>query len=552
MRVRIPRMIDDPYESDGAVYEMTTKLEEEFFLDGPVTRRVAVLDFDPVTGELHPGARFIPPARGRKLGRYDLADPCEIYSNEFNQVSVLAAVLETMAMFEEEDALGRPLTWAFEAPQLLVVPRAGEWANAFYERESHSLQFFFITPAEEGKPTVYASLSRDIVAHETAHAILDGIVPTLYNSITPQSLALHEAIADLTALLISFRSPTLRESVLARTKGRLDDSTAFSAVATEFARARDPESKADYLRNLWNQKTLDPEGGSNFVRRDEPHALSEVLTGALYSVFVRGYGSVREQKSDWSTGRTLFVAGERLKRMTLRALDYLPPGEVSFAGYGRALLAADQASHPLDQEVRDWICEEFVRRAIVSTKEELEVETNVDYEPFKEYDPQTLREQDWAAYELANRHRDFLGIPPATSFHVYPRVESTKRYYHRKGSLDPDKIHELIFKVSWDAREPSGLPAPYAPERVVRMGTTVAIDWETRKVRVRLTSDATAEQRADRDTFLRRMVDDGVLRLGDDAVGPDGKPLCAAIRAETLDGTLRVRGAARMLHITEI
>jgi hypothetical protein len=563
MRVKIPRMIDDPYAFEGAAagqlpYEMATTLEEGFFLDGPVTRRVAVLDFDPATGALIPGARYVPPARDKKLGGYQLAGAGGIYANDFNQVSVFATVLETMAMFEEADALGRPLTWAFEAPQLLVVPRAGEMANAFYERESHSLQFFFISPAEAGKPVVYASLSRDIVAHETAHAILDGIAPNLYNSITPQSLGLHEAIADLTALLISFRSRKLREAVLDRTQGKLNDSTAFSAVAQEFARARDPESKVNYLRNLFNRKTLDPNDASagaggvpNRVNRFEPHALSEVMSGALYSVFVRIYDGVRAASPDWSTGKALFVAGERLKRMALRALDYLAPGEVSFADYGRAILAADQASHPNDGEVRGWLCEEFAGRAIAGPAD-LEVKTNFEYPPLASYDLQALLEQDWSAYEFANRNREFLGIPADASFHVYPRLDTTKLYYHKKDSDEREQIRELIFKVSWDASEPSGLAPPFPPERRIRLGTTLAIDWETRQIRALLTTGVPADQRTDRDALLRRMLDGGLLRLGDQALGPDGKPLCAALRPETLDGILWVRGAARMLHITEV
>ena len=44
----------------------TTLLEgERFFLDGPVTERVAVLDFDIATGALAQGTRFIPGTKGR-------------------------------------------------------------------------------------------------------------------------------------------------------------------------------------------------------------------------------------------------------------------------------------------------------------------------------------------------------------------------------------------------------------------------------------------------------------------------------------------------------
>ena len=52
--------------------------------------------------------------------------------------------------------------------------------EAFYERESHSLQFFHFPSKSptNALTTVYTSLSHDIVSHECGHAILDGIAPT--------------------------------------------------------------------------------------------------------------------------------------------------------------------------------------------------------------------------------------------------------------------------------------------------------------------------------------------------------------------------------------
>ena len=226
-KAEVPMMVDDARfapQGRGSATEVV-RIEEDFFLDGPVSRRVAVLDFDPKTGALERGVRYMSPKKGSVLGHYDLPGPPDVYSPAFGQVSVFATVCKTIQMFEKDDVLGREIRWAFDAPQLLVVPRAGQMENAYYERDSHSLQFFFFPSNQDEKETVYTSLARDIVAHETGHAILDGIAPHLWFAITPQSRALHEAIGDLTALLVSIDSSTLRRAVLKKTNGSIKEST---------------------------------------------------------------------------------------------------------------------------------------------------------------------------------------------------------------------------------------------------------------------------------------------------------------------------------------
>jgi len=181
-------MIQDPKLSKLEGLERTTErpnLEEDFFLDGPVSRRVAILDLNPKTGGLETGLPFQAPKPGGSLGRYVLPPVGDdIYHPAAIALNVFGTVLCTMHMFEEADALGRKLVWGFDGPQLLVIPRAGERANAFYQRASRSLQFFFFPNPREAGDVVYTSLSRDIVAHETGHAILDGIAPGLYNALT--------------------------------------------------------------------------------------------------------------------------------------------------------------------------------------------------------------------------------------------------------------------------------------------------------------------------------------------------------------------------------
>jgi hypothetical protein len=145
MQVHVPVIVKDPVVTEYKDIEPTEQItvEADVFLDGPVSPRVAVLDFEPDSGALAPPARFEPPKARARRGSYDVPRPVSIGDRDVDPVatavSVFGAVHKTIGMFEEPDALGRPVDWVFDAPQLLVVPRAGQMANAYYERESHSL-----------------------------------------------------------------------------------------------------------------------------------------------------------------------------------------------------------------------------------------------------------------------------------------------------------------------------------------------------------------------------------------------------------------------------
>lgn len=593
----VPLMVKDPKvleKRDLQPIEWYRVRSEPVLLDGPVSPRVAVLDLEAGTGRLKPGTPFRRPAVPDKPGAYipraeKLADLKRLDDDDFLQVSTFGAVLKTLEMFEEEDALGRRVRWAFEGPQLLVVPRAGEWENAFYERESRSLQFFYFRPGGGAQDWIYTCQSQDIVAHETAHAVLDGIAPDLYHALSPQSLALHEAVADLSAALAAFRCRPLYEWVLEQTEGSIEHTSAFSGLGEQFSTAR---GRGPYLRNLLNEKTLRPNRRSkpsDLVTSVEPHALSQVLSGALYSVMLRLHealkddfarkdqarrslavpveselqasvvgartdaeGDTPEQKHGNArrrmSGKALAVAASRFKRTLYRGLDYLPPGEVSFADLGRAIIAADQASHPDSGEQREWLCREFVRRGIVRSARQLHVRTGYAHAALKRVDLETLVASDWAAYRFANHHRRFLRIPPNRSFHIAPRLVVEKLYYTREGRK---RVRECIFKVSWKRTEPGATGDGLPGQRQVTFGTMLAIDWETRKVRALLTSDRSVAARRQRDKLLLHLKEKDLLRLGDDARGPDGRPLSGAIRGEVSEGVLRVVGTAHMLHMVE-
>lgn len=564
MKVRVPYLIQDPQTvvAKGlreAVEWLT--FDQPFFLDGPVCRRVAVLDFDEATGALGPGCRLLA-AAGDEPCTYEIADQAAFGAPDFIRVNAFATVLFTLRMYEEADTLGREVRWAFDGPQLLVVPRAGEWANAFYERESRSLQFFYFPTGPGPGDRVYTALSQDVIAHETGHALLDGIAPDLYHCLTPQSLALHEGIADLTALLVALDSRKLRLQLLEQTNGSIRGGNALSRMAEQFGFERDRGRRAE-LRSLWNDKNLDPEDRSfddnrepNSVSRAEPHLLSLVLTGALYRVLARLHDHYTAQRAAAlgitpfsASGYGLYRAREHFKRLLLRALDYLPPGEVTFADYGRAILAADQASHPQASVGRDELVRELVRRRVVDAAARLAVETGFEAPEVRDLDLDALAASDWAAYDFANKHRGFLGIPAGVHFRVRPRLDVAKRYYL---GGEPTTVRECIFKVSWDREEPNPPGMHLTRRRQITVGTTLALDWRTRRVRALLRSQAASrppgadEQTADRDAMLARLIETGRLRLDG---GAAGAPAGSGVRAETSGDLMRVRGSGRLLHV---
>ena len=84
MLLNLQYMIQDPDISALKTKRMVEGwegLDEVHYLDGPVTPRVAVVDLDPSTEELVPGAVFQPPPRGKKTAKY-VVDTSTLFATE--------------------------------------------------------------------------------------------------------------------------------------------------------------------------------------------------------------------------------------------------------------------------------------------------------------------------------------------------------------------------------------------------------------------------------------------------------------------------------------
>jgi len=522
------------------------------FLDGPASRRLAVVDFDPNTGApLPPPAPFRPPERvDAERGSY--ATPEDLTSPAALAINAFGTALLTINMFEGGDALGRPVTWAFDGEQLLIVPRAGRMANAFYDRSTRSLQFFWFT-GNSGN-TVYTALSRDIVAHECGHALLDAVVPSLYDSTTPQSIAIHEAVADLIAVLMALDSRPLRQAVLEQNQNTLGGANAFSRIAEKFGMSRVASGtvQPQQLRGLFNTETAKSLEGAS------PHVLSTLLSAIFYDTLNQIYDAryTRLMKtpldngklptSDHAANMALGSAHMFFRSLLLRGIDYLPPGELSFADVGRAALAADRAivsdeeASDERRERRTALAERFVSRKLVDDVSAMKSDAPEDLD----VEPATLpalRDSDYLAYEYVRMHRDAIGVPDDMPFTVLPRVDASKKVGAKNDLLQ----RELILKVAWNHVEKAQLPRGVEKKRLVPTGATVSWLWETGRCLARVRSDIVGDaHQAERDRFLSHLIDGGLLEVS----------ASASVNGVSLDDTedyVTLSRSHRLLHLEE-
>ena len=176
--------------------------------------------------------------RTRTSSRSDGLGPSE-GNPQFHQQMVYAVAMTTIGNFER--ALGRRILWAPRrvtrdgrpeeryVARLRVHPHALREANAYYSPSKKALLFGYFTAAPRDVAqqapgvTVFTCLSHDIIAHETTHAMLDGLHGSYTLDTNPDVLAFHEAFADIVALFQHFTFPEVLRHQIARTRGNLPE-----------------------------------------------------------------------------------------------------------------------------------------------------------------------------------------------------------------------------------------------------------------------------------------------------------------------------------------
>ncbi len=268
-------------------------------------------------------------------------------NKRFNQVQAFVSAQRTTELFTEY--ADRDIDWAFEGSHLAVIPHAGEGKNAYYARWNESIAFYSFD-SRPLKKTVHTAQSADVVSHETGHALLDGIRPQWGKTFDKETKAMHEAIGDCAAMLLTISRPENRRDALTETGGDLTKDNCISRVAEEFGEAvrlanRNPNDDFPYLRNANNSfryqppETL-PNDGPRDVLSAESHSFCQIFTRGFYNSVVAVFDQYCAQGMDAEDA--LGRAGDVVGRCLVKGLTMSAPNKARFADVGQAMLRACQ------------------------------------------------------------------------------------------------------------------------------------------------------------------------------------------------------------------
>lgn len=361
---------DPSVKVGGKILTERIEIPAEHLEPGPRGARFYVIDFDAASGELQPAATicangedgFVEPKASELLD-----DP------DFRAQNVYAIAASTLAA--AEGALGRRLAWKFDGHQLYLVPHAFPEANAFYSPEDGAIFFGYVPGAK--KKEIQTALSHDIVAHETMHAILDGLRPRFNEPGLPDQSAFHEGIADCVALLSVFSLEAVVGRLLGepRQDGRLPASKLTAQALAEtslFALAKELGDKGVRGSALRQSLTLEVSPAWREQREfEEPHRRGEIVVAAVMRTLVEMWaqrlkaitgGGAADRERVVEEGAS---AADHLLRMLLRGIDYMPPVELEFEDVLDAVLKADEVVAPDDKRgYRDLLETQFDRFGI--------------------------------------------------------------------------------------------------------------------------------------------------------------------------------------------
>ena|SRR5215212_467560 len=372
---------DPSVKVDGKILRTQVEIPAEELQPGPWGYRVHTVDYDSSTGTLYQPIKYPPLNNGDKSDPFERASDARLLSDpNFHAQNTYAIVMRILARFEF--ALGRRVSWHFDGHQIKVAPHAFADANAFYSEHDQALLFGYF-PASKGM--VYCCLSHDIVAHETTHALLDGLRERYTDPSSPEQAAFHEGFADIVALLSVFSLTGIVETIIDLQAPRRNRSQIAKKLLTIDALrqsmllglAKEMGQELPAVRGNVLRRSVELVPSRDYIKQvefEEPHRRGEILVAAVMNAFLSVWvkrlaalGQVAPGVLD--RGRVVeegAAVADYLLTMVIRALDYAPPVNLEFCDFLSAILTSDREINPNDSkyQFRDMLRKSFISYGI--------------------------------------------------------------------------------------------------------------------------------------------------------------------------------------------
>jgi hypothetical protein len=420
---------DPSVKINGKILRTQVEIPAEELQPGPWGYRVHIVDYDSSTQTLYEPLKYPSLKEGGDGDPFRKASDARLISDpNFHAQNAYAIVMRILARFEF--ALGRRVSWHFNSHQITVAPHAFADANAFYSERDQALIFGYF-PGHKG--TVYCALSHDIVAHETTHALLDGLRERYTDPSSPEQAAFHEGFADIVALLSVFSLTGIVETLIDLNAPRSNPTQIAKKLLTiEQLRksmllglAKEMGQELPAIRGNVLRRSVKLVPSVNYIKQkefEEPHRRGEILVAAVMNAFLsvwvkrlEALGQVARGALD--RGRAVeegAAVADYLLTMVIRALDYAPPVNLEFCDFLSAILTSDREINPNDSKYK-----------------------------FRE----TLR-QSFVSYGIKPRAEGTPG-----NLGIWPSPEgqlSNERIHFESLQRDPDEV----FRFIWDNRGP--------------------------------------------------------------------------------------------------
>jgi len=357
--------LDPSVKYQNKILRYQIEIPNELLDPGPRGYRVHVVDYDstedsfhgPVEIPVHLDSSGVPkdPFEGK-------SDAALLKDAGFHAWMTYGIIMKTLARFEY--ALGRRISWSFGSHQIQVAPHAFADANAFYSDQARGLYFGYF-PSADGKRRIFSCLSHEIVAHETTHALLDGLRERYTDPSSPQQAGFHEGFADIIALLSILSAPSVVERVVdLGVPGAKGESIRRSDLSPDALRnsgllglAQEMGSELAAVHGQALRRSVTLEKRSDYLTsgsKNEAHDCGEILVAAVLNAYLEvwvyrlkaiGDDEKLDRARAAEEGAEL---AERLLTVCVRAIDYCPPTDIEFSDFASALLTADWELNPND------------------------------------------------------------------------------------------------------------------------------------------------------------------------------------------------------------